>query len=153
MAEFRHLVRIANTDLNGKQSVGYALNRVKGIGLALSHVICKLNKIPLGKKVGELTDAEIKKLEEMVKAPHKQKIPKWMLNRQKDLETGDDLHFIGNDLVFIQQNDVKLMRSLKNYRGVRHALKLPVRGQKTRSNFRPNKGKVTGVKTAGKKRG
>lgn len=153
MAEFRHLVRIANTDLQGKQATAYALSKVKGIGLNLSFVICKLSGIDINKKVGDLTDAEIAKLNSMVKEPHKQKIPNWMLNRRKDLETGEDLHLIGNDMVFVQQNDIKLMRKLKNYRGVRHALKLPVRGQKTRSNFRPNKGKVTGVKTAGKKKG
>ena len=47
----------------------------------------------------------------------------------------------------------KFMKKIKSYRGIRHMFGLPVRGQRTRSNFRPNKGKVQGVKRgkAGKK--
>ncbi|RMD58063.1 30S ribosomal protein S13 [Candidatus Woesearchaeota archaeon] len=153
MAEFKHLVRIANTDLKGDKQVVYAIKNIKGIGVSLANALCQIAKIPRDKKIGELSDSEIKKLDDLVKAPHKSNVPKWMLNRQKDLNTGEDSHLITNDLLFAKENDIKLLRKLKCYRGVRHALRLPVRGQKTRSNFRPNKGKVTGVKTAGKKRG
>jgi len=47
------------------------------------------------------------------------------------------------------------MKKIKCYRGIRHMFNLPVRGQCTRSNFRKNKGKTTGVKKAkgGKKSG
>ena len=41
-----------------------------------------------------------------------------------------------NDLRFVQENDVKLMRKIKSYKGTRHSSRLPVRGQKTKSNFR-----------------
>jgi small subunit ribosomal protein S13 len=43
--------------------------------------------------------------------------------------------------------DIKNLRKMKCYRGVRHSLGLPVRGQKTRSNFR--KGKTVGVRKKG----
>ena len=153
MAEFKHLVRIANTDLKGEKAVAYALSNVKGIGISLSRAICKIAGVNPTLKVGDLSDAQIQKLESIVKEPHKQALPKWMLNRRKDMDTGEDMHYVTNELVFQKQNDIKLMRRIKCYVGVRHSMKLPVRGQKTKSNFRPNKGKVAGVKTAGKKRG
>ena len=80
-------------------------------------------------------------------------IPMWMFNRRKDRETGEDVHLLTNELVFSRENDIKRMRRIKNYTGARHSLGLPVRGQRTKSNFRPNKGKVTGVKTSRKRGG
>jgi len=53
------------------------------------------------------------------------------------------------DLKFTKENDIKLLKKVKSYRGMRHALGLPVRGQRTKSNFRRNKGKASlGVKRA-----
>ena len=52
----------------------------------------------------------------------------------------------GTTLSFTQDNDIKMMKKIKSYKGVRHILGQPVRGQRTKSNFRKNKGKVLGVK-------
>ena len=49
-------------------------------------------------------------------------------------------------LKMAKENDVKRMKTIRCYKGVRHAFNLPVRGQRTKSNFRRNKGKVMGVK-------
>jgi len=68
-----------------------------------------------------------------------------MLNRRKDYETGEDKHLLSSDLAFTKDNDIKMLKKIKSYKGMRHAFGLPVRGQRTRSNFRRNKGKVTGV--------
>jgi small subunit ribosomal protein S13 len=68
-----------------------------------------------------------------------------MLNRRKDYETGEDIHLLSSDLAFTQDNDIKMMKKMKSYKGMRHARGLTVRGQKTRANFRRNKGKVAGV--------
>lgn len=153
MAEFRHLIRIANTDLDGNKALMFALNKVKGVGLPLANAICKAAGIEKMKKTGELSDEEAKRLDEIIGQPSKFGIPSWMLNRRKDPETGEDRHLNTNELAFVRGNDIKFLRRIKAYRGMRHALGLPVRGQQTRSNFRRNKGKVTGVKTAGKKKG
>lgn len=153
MAEFRHLVRIANTDLKGEKAVVYALKDVRGIGVPLAVAICHVAKIDGLGKIGNLGEDVTKKLDEMVKDPAKFGVPKWMLNRQKDLDTGIDKHVITNDLIFNKENDIKLMKRIKSYKGIRHSQNAPVRGQRTRSNFRANKGKVMGVKTSGKKAG
>ena len=143
---FRHLVRIANTDLKGEKGIVPALKDIKGVGMPLAHAICKVTKISTSTRVGELSDADIAKLEDAVKMPLSHGIPTWMFNRKRDPETGEDKHLLGNDLAFVKENDIKLLRRIKCYRGVRHAVGLPSRGQKTRSNFRPNKGKIQKLK-------
>lgn len=153
MADFKHLVRIANTDLDGKQAIGFALNRVKGVGIPLANAICKVAGISPFHKSGELTDDQIKKIDDIVRAPHKVGLPAWMLNRRHDPETGENKHLVTNELIFSRENDIKQLRRIKSYKGLRHAVGLPVRGQRTKSHFRANKGKVMGVRTSGKKSG
>ncbi|MBW2969618.1 30S ribosomal protein S13 [Candidatus Woesearchaeota archaeon] len=153
MAEFKHLVRIANTDLDGKKAIVYAMKHIKGVSVPLAHAVCKLANVNEFEKCGNLSDDVIKKLDEIVRTLDKQPLPSWLFNRRKDLETGENKHFVTNDLIFNKENDIKLMKRIKCYRGVRHSQNAPVRGQRTRSNFRANKGKVMGVKTSGKKGG
>ncbi len=153
MAEFKHLIRIANPDLDGKKTIAFALSNVKGVGTSLAHAACRITNIDLLSKCGDLSDEQIKKLDTFVRDPVKFGVPAWLLNRRKDPDSGEDMHLITNDLIFVKDNDIKMLRRIKCYRGVRHSYGLPSRGQRTRSNFRRNKGKVTGVKTSGKKGG
>ena len=95
-----------------------------------------------------VNDDEIKKINDVIVNPKDYKVPSWMLNRRKDLETGQDRHLISADLTFSTDNDIKMQKMIRSYKGVRHILGQPVRGQRTKSNFRKNKGKVhLGVKT------
>jgi len=153
--EYRHLVRVANTDLEGNKQLKQALLKIKGVGFMLANAICQVSGIDKKMKAGNLTDAQAEKLTNIINNPLSHKIPDWLVNRRKDPETGENKHIITGDLDFIQSNDVKLMKKTKSYKGLRHQWGLPVRGQKTRSNFRRNKGKVSlGVqrkKKAGKK--
>ncbi len=152
--EFKHLVRIASADLDGNKVVGYALRNVKRIGFQFANMVCALAGIDKTKKVGNLSDAEIKKLDEIITNPLKAGAPVWMVNRRKDYEDNSDKHLLTADLTFTKDNDVKRMKKIKCYRGMRHAYGLPVRGQRTKSNFRKSKGKVMGVKRkAGAKTG
>ena len=59
-----------------------------------------------------------------------------MLNRQRDIETGDELHLFSMDVSMTQDDDIARLRSTKAYRGLRHAAGKRVRGQRTRSNGR-----------------
>jgi small subunit ribosomal protein S13 len=151
--EFKHIVRIANTDLDGNKSIMQAMRKIKGVGAMLSNAVCALSNVPGNKKTGELADAEISKLDSTLKDINKQ-APSWLLNRRKDYETGEDTHLLTADLTFSKESDIRRMKKIKSYKGIRHMFGLPVRGQKMRSNFRKNKGKVTGVKRkAGAKKG
>jgi len=153
--DFKHFVRVANTDLNGAKPIFNSLRQIKGVNFMFSNLICSLAKIDRTKKTGELNEEEVKRIDAVIKDPLKAGTPKWMINRRKDVETGEDKHLISADLTFTQDNDIKIMKKIKTYRGVRHILNQPVRGQKTKSNFRENKGKVhLGVKKkAGAKSG
>ncbi len=144
--ELKHLVRIANTDLDGKKTIGFALANIKGVGIPLAHAACRVAKIDVQKKSGSLSETEVKRIEEIVRDPVKAGIPAWLMNRRFDYETGQTRHLLSADLQFAVENDIKIMKKIKSYKGVRHILGQPVRGQRTRSNFRKNKGKVLGVR-------
>lgn len=145
-ANFRHIVRIANTDLDGNKPIYHALRKISGVGFMFANMICNLTGIDRTKKVGTLAEADIKKLDEILKKPSGYNAPSWMFNRRKDYDTGEDRHLITSDMKFTVENDIKMMKMTKSYKGIRHASGQPVRGQKTRSNFRKNKGNVLGVK-------
>lgn len=147
--QLKYLVRIANTDLTGSKPIGYALLNIRGVGFGYANMACTLAEVNPMKKTGALSDKEVSALESVITNPTKYNVPSWMFNRQKDMETGDDMHIIGPTIKFVQDNDVRLMKKIRCYKGMRHAAGLPVRGQRTRSNFRKNKGKTVGVmKTA-----
>lgn len=146
MAEFKHIVRVGNTDLVGDKSLFLSLQKIKGVGENFSRVICKLAEIDYLKKTGDITEAEVKKLEKVLEHPEKAGFPTRFLNRQKDYETGEDKHLILADLDFEKDQDLKRQKKMKSYIGLRHQWRLPVRGQRTQSNFRPNKGKSSAVK-------
>ncbi len=152
--ELKYLVRVADTDLNGKMPVVYALARIKGVGYMFANAVCRAVSVDGTKRIGALADEEIKKLDNAIRNPQETGLPRWMLNRRFDPETGQDKHLLTSDLQFAIENDIKFMKKTKTYKGVRHMLGQPVRGQRTRSNFRVNKGKVMGVRvSAGAKKG
>jgi small subunit ribosomal protein S13 len=142
-SDFKHLVRIINTDLKGNKQILYALPYIKGIGLMFANAICRKAKIDIYKKAGYLTDQEVKAIEDVITNPVKHGIPAWMFDRRKDYDSGIDLHIIGGTLEFAHEMDIKKMKKTKSYKGLRHQWGQPVRGQKTKSNFRKNKGKVS----------
>ena len=144
--ELKYFVRIANTDLDGNKLVSNSLTKIKGISNMFSNAILTTAGIQKTKKTGYLTDDEALKIDDIIKDPAKFKIPPWLFNRKKDPDDNVDRHIIGTTLTFTQDNDIKMMKKIRSYKGVRHSLGLPVRGQRTRSNFRRNKGKVMGVK-------
>ncbi len=142
--QFRHIVRIANTDLDGNRKMSDAVRKIKGVGFSFSNAILSLAQIDGSKKAGNLLPEEVKRIDDAIAGASKT-VPAWMLNRRKDLEEGTDKHLIGADLTFAQESDIRFVKQIRTYKGVRHAIGAPVRGQRTRSNFRKNKGKVIGV--------
>ncbi|MEI7961281.1 MAG: 30S ribosomal protein S13 [archaeon] len=150
MDEFNYIVRVIGKDLDGTKSIESGLQEIKGIGQRMGGLIAmefrKANKIAQTKRLGELSNEEIKKLEEVILAPEKYKLPIWTMNRQKDIETGKDKHITMNDLMFSLRTDVSRMAEIKSYKGLRHMWGLPVRGQKTKSRHRGKGGTVGVVK-------
>lgn len=142
---FKHIIRIANVDLPGEKVIRIALSEIKGIGINFADALCNVANVNKSARTGKLTDEEIKRLNEILGNPLAYNIPVWMLNHQKDFETGENKHILSGTLQFVQDNDIKRLKKIKTYKGVRHIHGQPVRGQRTKSNFRKNKGKVVGV--------
>ncbi|MBI2565144.1 30S ribosomal protein S13 [Candidatus Woesearchaeota archaeon] len=140
--EIKQLIRIVNTDLNGKKGVMCALNKIKGVGFNFAHAVLQVNNIDPKQKLGLLSQDQIKKIEQTILDPSKSKIPTWLYNRRRDPETGADKHLVTIPLQLSREDDIKKMKKIKSYKGIRHTLGQPVRGQRTRSNFRANKGKA-----------
>ncbi|MCX6706617.1 MAG: 30S ribosomal protein S13 [Candidatus Woesearchaeota archaeon] len=145
-AEFKHILRVANTDLDGNKPILSAMKKIKGVSFMFANMVCKIAKIDEKKKVGYLSDEDAKVLDDIIRNPLKYNAPVWMLNRRKDYETGEDKHINTGDIDFYKGTDIKRLKVIKSYKGVRHSEGQPVRGQRTKSNFRKNKGKVMGVK-------
>lgn len=142
--EFRHIVRIADTDLDGTQKIRFALLNIKGVGIRLANAVVKKAGISQENRLGFLSDAELENIKDILETPSKHGLPRWLLNRSKDIETGRDLHQIGSELVLQTKTDIDRMKIIKSWRGFRHAHGLKVRGQKTKTTGR--KGKAVGVK-------
>ena len=141
------LVRILSKDIEGKMTIYAGLAKVKGISWAFSNALCKKIKIDRKRKIGSLTEEEVRKIE---KAAKDVGLPEHLLNRRNDFNSGEDKHLVGSDLDLSKEFDIKRLKKIKSYRGLRHLNNLPSRGQRTRSNFRKNRRKGSGIKKKNK---
>jgi small subunit ribosomal protein S13 len=139
------LVRILGKDLRGDLKLIVGMTKIKGISWSYANALCKIISLDTEKRIGDLNSDEIKKIETSIKEVS---VPIFLKNRQKDFDTGEDQHLLGPDLNLRNEFDVKRLRKIKSYRGIRHASRLPVRGQRTKGNFRHNRKKsgAVGVK-------
>lgn len=142
--QYRYIVRIAGMDIPGDLKVAYGLALIKGVGYNFALALCRLIGIDPNKRIGFLTDSEIERIESALSNPLSIGIPAWMLNRRKDYETGRDMHLIGADLIYYVKRDIEREKRIKSWRGIRHALGLKVRGQRTATTGRT--GITVGVK-------
>ncbi len=149
MSEFRYIVRIADTDLRGSESLEYELTKIKGISINLSKAILKAAKLT-GVQVGYLKDAEAQQIEAVLADPEAFGLPAWLLNRRKDLESGQNRQLIGADLTLQTSADIDLMRESRSWKGTRHSLGLKVRGQRTKTTARS--GRVVSVRRSSLRR-
>ena len=133
--DFNYIIRLADSDVDGLTRIGMGLTSVKGVGVRTALAICGIAGVDKNKLGGHLTDAEQDKIREAIDS-YPIKVPLWMLNRQRDIETGDELHLFSMDVSMTQDDDIARLRATKAYRGLRHAARKRVRGQRTRSNGR-----------------
>lgn len=138
----RGIVRIVGFDIDTSLSVINGLRKIKGINFIFANAVCKKLGINPRMKIGDLSEEKIKEIESFIKNPTG--IPSWILNRRRDLSTGKDLHLVGGDLDLKVKEDIEFLKKIRAYRGIRHEMGLPVRGQRTGGkSFR--KGKTIGV--------
>merc|ERR1712194_357350 len=76
-AEFQHILRILNTNVEGKRNVVFGLTKIKGLGRRFTDLICKKAEVDVNKRAGELTADEIEKIVAIIQNPRQFKIPLW----------------------------------------------------------------------------
>lgn len=115
------MARLAGVDLPRNKRMVIALTYIYGIGPKRSQKILEATKISPDLRTDDLTDDDIKVLrEELAK-----------FNIEGDLRREVTMH-------------IKRLQEINSYRGIRHKRKLPVRGQRTKTNARTRRGKKTG---------
>lgn len=137
-------MRLAGTNLDGFDKLGYGLTKIKGVGINLAEAIIKVTELDPNMRVGNLTEKEVSRIEEVLRTPSKYDMPHWLLNYRRDFQTIKSLHLTGSDLMFRVKSDIDFMKKIKSWKGVRHSLGLKVRGQRTKTTSR--KGRVVGVR-------
>jgi small subunit ribosomal protein S13 len=126
------MARIAGVDLPRNKRVEVALTYLYGVGMPKSKEILTKAKVDFGRRTDDLTSDEISRIRNVIESGEK----------------------VEGDLRREVQMSIKRLMDLGCYRGLRHRKKLPVRGQRTRTNARTRKGPrkqpVAGKKAAGK---
>jgi small subunit ribosomal protein S13 len=119
---------------------------LKGVGIRVARTMIKKLGLDPFERLGNLSDGDVKKIEDILDNPSSHGIPLWMLNRRKDPQTGRDRHLLASDLTLAQREDIDIMRETRSWKGERHARGLKVRGQRTKTTAR--KGRSVGVSRA-----
>jgi len=141
-SDFKYIIRIANSDVSGEERLANALTSIRGIGPRISNAIVQKLKLNPNKLAGKLDDKNVVDIENAIMNLNDY-VPDWLLNRQKDYDTGEDIHPVSVELKMTHDEDLNRMKKVKSYKGIRHASGHKVRGQRTYSNGR--KGLALGV--------
>tara|TARA_B100000686_G_C16688439_1_gene916178 strand:+ start:58 stop:435 length:378 start_codon:yes stop_codon:yes gene_type:complete len=122
------MARIAGVNIPTQKKLGVALTYIYGIGRKLSNDVCKEANVDINSRVQDLSESEIKSISDVISASHS----------------------VEGDLRREVSGNIKRLKDLGTYRGVRHRKNLPCRGQRTHTNARTKKGKAIAI--AGKKK-
>lgn len=122
-------IRIAGVTIPNEKRIETALTYIYGIGLSKSKAILKLAEINSEIRVKNLTDEQANKLRDLIEKHEK----------------------VEGDLKREVFANIKRLKEINSYRGLRHSKSLPTRGQRTKTNSRTVRGNVRKTATSGKK--
>ncbi|KXS15265.1 ribosomal protein S13p/S18e [Gonapodya prolifera JEL478] len=142
-SHFQHILRLLNTNIDGRRKIMYALTHIKGVGRRYSNMICKKADVDLTKRAGELTPEELERIVTIIQNPRQYRVPDWFLNRQKDIKDGKFSQVLANGLDNKLREDLERLKKIRAHRGLRHYWGVRVRGQHTKTTGR--KGRTVGV--------
>lgn len=117
------MARISGVTIPNEKQIWVALTYVYGIGPKTAEDILVNAKVERVTRVKDLTDAEISRIQEVINADHT----------------------VEGELQRIVTTNIKRLKDINSYRGLRHKNNLPSRGQRTRTNARTRRGKKTTV--------
>merc|ERR1712117_182794 len=141
--KFQHILRVMNTNIDGRTKIMYAMTSIKGCGRRFSNLVLKKADIDLTKRAGELSEEEVERVITIMQNPRQYKIPDWFLNRKKDIKDGKYSQVLANSLDNKWREDLERLKKIRAHRGLRHYWGLRVRGQHTKTTGR--KGRTVGV--------
>lgn len=117
------MARISGVTIPDAKQVHVALTYIYGIGPKLSGDILKAANVDGTTRVKNLTDAEISRIQDII----------------------NDHHMVEGELQRVVATNIKRLKDISSYRGLRHKIGLPSRGQRTRTNARTRRGKKLAV--------
>ncbi|KAG6988900.1 hypothetical protein G7Y79_00068g095990 [Physcia stellaris] len=142
-SNFQFILRLLNTNVDGRQKIMYALTKIKGVGRRYSNLVCKKADVDLNKRAGEITSEELERIVTIIQNPTQYKIPTWFLNRQRDIVDGKDSQVLANGMDSKLREDLERLKKIRAHRGLRHYWGLRVRGQHSKTTGR--RGRTVGV--------
>jgi small subunit ribosomal protein S13 len=114
------MARIVGVDIPRNKKIAFSLCYIHGIGLSTALKICEKAKVDKAKRVQELTEKQISKVREIISSLE--------INVEGELRSFNAMN-------------IKRLKDVGAYKGVRHRKGLPVNGQRTKTNSRTRKGK------------
>jgi len=123
------MARISGVTIPTDKQVGVSLTYVYGIGPKTSHDILKAAKVDPTVRVKDLTDAEIARIQDFI----------------------NENYTVEGELQRVVTGNIKRLKDINAYRGLRHKASLPSRGQRTKTNARTRRGRKTTVGGTAKK--
>jgi small subunit ribosomal protein S13 len=111
--------RIAGVDIPENKRVEISLTYIYGIGKKISNNILKTAQVNPSLRTKDLTDSDVTKIRQAIEGSH----------------------LVEGELRVEIQNNIKRLQDIGSYRGIRHRKKLPLRGQRTKSNARTRRGR------------
>ena len=123
-------MRLLGINIPDQKKVAYALPYIYGVGQTLSRAVLAATKIDPNKRAKDLTQDEVSKIKEYLEKNHK----------------------IEGELRTQVRQNIIMLKEMGAYRGNRHARRLPVRGQRTKTNSRTVRGNVRKTAGSGKRK-
>lgn len=123
-------MRILGINIPDNKRIEVGLTYIYGIGRSASRKILGSAKVDLNKRVKDLTAEEVAKIQAVA----------------------EKTHAIEGELRQLIKKNIQRLKDLKTYRGMRHLRRLPVRGQRTRTNSRTVRGNVRKTAGSGKRK-
>ena len=123
-------MRVAGVNIPDNKKLNIALGYIYGVGRSNAIVVLEATKIDGSKRAKELTPEEVNKIQSFLEKNYK----------------------VEGELRQVIKQNINRLRDIKAYRGIRHMRKLPVRGQRTKTNSRTVRGNVRKTAGSGKRK-
>ena len=117
------MARIANVVIPTEKQVQISLTYIYGVGPHYSKLILEAAKVEPTKRVKDLSESELTKIRNII----------------------DENYTVEGDLHRLVTNNIKRLKDIGTYRGIRHKNSLPSKGQRTRTNARTRRGRRVAV--------